>query len=107
MPRLNYTYEDKYILNITGRRDGSSRFGPGKQFGNFYAAGAAWIFSQENFIQSAVPALSFGKLRGSYGLTGNDQIGNYQYLNTYTPTTYPYLGSTGLRITRLLNPDFS
>lgn len=105
--RLNYNLYKKYIFNLTGRRDGSSRFGPGKQFGNFGAVGTAWIFSNEEFMIKALPFLSFGKIRLSYGSTGSDAIGNYQYLNTYTPLTYPYNGGTGLAITRLDNPDYS
>ena len=81
--RINYSWKNKYILNLTGRRDGSSRFGPNRRFGNFGAIGAAWIFSDENFFQDKLPFLNFGKLRGSYGLTGNDNIGDYQFLNTY------------------------
>jgi hypothetical protein len=105
--RANYTWREKYIVNLTGRRDGSSRFGPGKQFGNFGAIGLAWIFSNESFVKSGVPFLSFGKLRSSYGSTGSDAIGNYQYLNSYLSTTYPYNGSSGLVISRLANPDYS
>jgi TonB-dependent starch-binding outer membrane protein SusC len=105
--RANYIWKEKYIVNLTGRRDGSSRFGPGKQFGNFGAIGIAWIFSNENFIKSGLPFLSFGKLRSSYGRTGSDAIGNYQYLNSYLSTTYPYNGSSGLVISRLANPDYS
>ena len=104
--RINYNLKEKYIVNLTARRDGSSRFGPGFQFANFGAFGAAWIFSNEKFM-SAVPILSFGKLRMSYGSTGSDAIGNYQYLETYSPTTYPYAGATGLSINRLANPDYS
>jgi TonB-dependent starch-binding outer membrane protein SusC len=103
--RINYTLKDKYILNLTGRRDGSSRFGPGKRFGNFGAAGVAWVFTNENFLKSS-NFINFGKLRASYGITGSDQIGNYQYLNSYS-TTLPYNGSNGLALTRLNNPDFS
>ena len=80
--RINYNLEDKYIVNLTGRRDGSSRFGPGKQFGNFGAIGAAWLFSKESWFKD-ISWLSFGKLRTSYGITGNDQIGDYQFYNTY------------------------
>ncbi len=105
--RVNYTWKERYIMNLTGRRDGSSRFGPGKQFGNFGAIGLAWIFSNENFIKSSVPFLSFGKLRTSYGSTGSDAIGNYQYLNSYSSTTYPYNGTSGLVVSRLANPDYS
>lgn len=105
--RVNYNWGDKYILNITGRRDGSSRFGPGKRFGNFGAMGAAWIFSEESFVRDKLPFLSFGKLRTSLGITGSDAIGDYQYLNTYSSTTYPYNGSSGLILTRLANPEYS
>lgn len=104
--RVNYNWKQKYLLNLTGRRDGSSRFGPGKQYANFGAIGAGWIFSNESFL-TASNILSFGKLRTSYGTTGNDAIGNYQYLETFAPTNYPYQGSPGLVINRLANPDYS
>ncbi|WP_299672827.1 SusC/RagA family TonB-linked outer membrane protein [uncultured Polaribacter sp.] len=103
--RINYTYDDKYIINLTGRRDGSSRFGPNNRFGNFGAIGAAWVFSNEQFLKSS-RILSFGKLRGSYGTTGNDQIGNYRFLDTYSNTTVGYNNSVGLEPTRIANPNF-
>lgn len=102
--RINYNYKSKYLVNLTGRRDGSSRFGPGKQFANFGAVGVAWIFSNENFVSQSIPFLSFGKLRGSYGTTGNDQIGDYRYLDSYSSTLYPYQNILGLHPTRLFNP---
>jgi TonB-linked SusC/RagA family outer membrane protein len=105
--RINYNWDEKYLINVTGRRDGSSRFGPSKKFGNFGAIGAAWIFSKETFIQNALPFLSFGKLRASYGTTGNDQIQDYQYLSTYTPASPTYQGITGLSPTQLSNPYFA
>jgi TonB-dependent starch-binding outer membrane protein SusC len=105
--RLSYNWEDKYLANATARRDGSSRFGPDKHFGNFGAIGAGWIFSHESFIQNSLPLLSFGKLRASYGTTGNDQIGDYQYLSTYTPNSFTYQGVTGLYPTGLTNPNFA
>jgi len=105
--RLNYDFDNRYILNITGRRDGSSRFGPGNQFSTFGAAGAAWLFSNESFIQNNIPFLSFGKLRTSYGTTGSDQIGDYQFLNTYTNSSFQYAGAIGLQPARLYNPNFS
>jgi len=104
--RVNYNWDGKYLVNITGRRDGSSRFGPNKRFANFGAIGAAWIFSNELFVKNFIPGLSFGKLRTSYGVTGSDQIGDYQYLDTYSPTTGNYQGGKGLIPNRLLNPDF-
>jgi TonB-linked SusC/RagA family outer membrane protein len=105
--RIGYNWQEKYLFNLTARRDGSSRFGPGKQFGNFGAIGAGWIFSKERWIENMLPGLSFGKLRASYGVTGNDQITDYQYLSTYTPNSQTYEGLTGLSPTRLANPYFA
>jgi TonB-linked SusC/RagA family outer membrane protein len=105
--RVNYNWRDKYLMNITARRDGSSRFGPGKQFGNFGAIGGAWIFSKEEFIQGLLPFLSFGKIRGSYGTTGNDQIGDYRFLDLYATTNYPYQGTQGLYPQSLFNPELA
>ncbi len=104
--RINYNLKKKYILNLTGRRDGSSRFGPENRFANFGAIGAAWLFSNESFLQRAIPAMSFGKLRASYGITGNDQIGDYQFLDTYSTTGVNYNGVITLQPTRLFNPGF-
>lgn len=105
--RINYQYQKKYILNITGRRDGSSRFGPNNRFANFAAVGAAWLFSEENLLKNS-SWLSFGKLRGSFGTSGSDNIGDYQYLNTYSISANAiYNGVTGLIPSRLYNPDFS
>ncbi|MGY5851124.1 SusC/RagA family TonB-linked outer membrane protein [Salegentibacter sp. F14] len=101
--RLAYNWRSKYFINLTGRRDGSSRFGPGKQFANFGAIGAAWIFTEEPLIENILPFLSFGKLRGSYGTTGSDQIGDYGYLEAYDVTP----GPGGLYPTQLFNPQYS
>ncbi|PRZ19567.1 SusC/RagA family TonB-linked outer membrane protein [Flavobacterium granuli] len=103
--RLNYNWDTRYMLNLTGRRDGSSRFGPGKQFATFGAVGAAWLFSNEAFLKDS-KVLSFGKLRASYGSTGNDQIGDYQFLDTYVSTGNNYQGIVGLQPARLFNPEF-
>ena len=104
--RINYNLKDRYIFNVTARRDGSSRFGPGKQFALFGAVGGAWIFSREEFIRNAIPFLSFGKFRASYGTTGSDQIGDYQFLDTYS-TSGMYQGKKGLIPARLNNPNFA
>lgn len=101
--RLGLNWNQKYYLNLTGRRDGSSRFGPGKQWANFGAIGAAWIFSNEKWVREHIRFLSFGKLRGSYGTTGSDQIGDYGYLDAYEATVAP----GGLYPTNLANPDYS
>jgi TonB-linked SusC/RagA family outer membrane protein len=86
--RVSYNLTDKYLLNLNFRRDGSSRFGPGNQFANFGSIGAAWHFSQESFIQESVPWISYGKLRGSFGSTGSDGIGDYAYLSLYSSSQY-------------------
>lgn len=104
--RLNFIWKEKYIANVTGRRDGSSRFGPDNRFANFGAVGMAWIFSNEPFIKNDDKIFSFGKLRTSYGLTGNDQIGDYQFLDTYEVTSNVYDGVTGIKPSRFFNPDF-
>src|SRR5690606_16146041 len=101
--RLGLNWDKRYFINLTGRRDGSSRFGPNKRFANFGAIGSAWIFSEEEFIKRLLPFLSFGKLRGSYGTTGSDQIPDYGYLDTYESTP----GPGGLYPTQLTNPDYS
>ena len=103
--RLNYDLKEKYILNVSMRRDGSSRFGPGKQFGNFGAVGGAWLFSKENIFRS-LDFLSYGKIRASYGITGNDLINDYQYLSTYGTSGNSYQGVVGLTSLRIANSNF-
>jgi hypothetical protein len=105
--RLSYNWQEKYLLNLTARRDGSSRFGSDRQFGSFGATGVGWIFSKERFIENNFSFLSFGKLRASYGTTGNDQIPDYQYLSTYSSISNTYQGYTGLFPTQLTNPYFA
>lgn len=102
--RLNYSYNSKYFLNLTARRDGSSRFGDDYKFGNFGALGAAWIFSKEDFAKN-ISWLSFGKLRMSYGLAGSDNIGDYAYLDTYLVGAV-YNNIPTLKPTALFNPKY-
>ena len=91
MARANYSYDDRYLLTVTFRRDGSSRFGPHHRWGNFPSASAAWRISQEpwfpgrndgNFVINDL------KLRAGYGVTGNDKIGSYAYIQTYNTGAY-------------------
>ena len=104
--RVNYNIKDKYIIDLTARRDGTSRFGPRNQFHNFASFALGWIFSSESFVKDKFQFLSFGKLRGSYGTVGNDQIGDYQYLNLYVPTSanVPYQNAIGLSPNSISNP---
>lgn len=104
--RLNYNWDDKYLVNFVARQDASSRFGTGNRVAGFAAVGAAWLFSSERLVKKHLDVLSFGKLRASYGTTGNDRIGDYQYLDSWTNTANAYQGQTGLRPTRLYNPHY-
>lgn len=104
--RINYSLADKYFLNLTGRRDGSSRFGPDNRFANFGAFGASWLFSEERVLKNNFPILSFGKLRASYGITGNDQISDYQYMQVFASTP-SYQDNPTISINRIANPDYA
>ena len=103
--RVGYRLKERYILNLTGRRDGSSRFGPGKRTAQFGAVGAAWIFSSEPFMQNG--PLSFGKLRVSYGTSGNDQIKDYGYLNLFASDYRLYLGGRTIAPSQLFDANYS
>lgn len=82
--RANFNWDNKYIINLNGRRDGSSRFGTASRFGNFYSIGAAWNVSDESWMKKLLPkAISLIKIRGSYGITGSDAVGDYMYLTQY------------------------
>lgn len=79
--RIQYDYDEKYFLSASYRRDASSRFHPDHRWGNFWSAGGAWLISKEDFFDvSWVDEL---KLKASYGSQGNDNIGNFRYVNTY------------------------
>jgi TonB-linked SusC/RagA family outer membrane protein len=105
--RATYNLSNTYVFNLTLRRDGSSRFGAGNRFGNFGSAGASWIFSNLDWLKAKFPTLSLGKIRASYGTTGNDQIPDYGYLSTYSsPGSIQYQGSAVIRPNRISNTDF-
>lgn len=79
--RANYNFADKYFLTLSGRIDGSSRFGKANRYGFFPAAGLGYVLSKENFMKN-FQAIDFLKLRAGYGQTGNTEIGSYQSLST-------------------------
>ena len=79
--RAQYDFAEKYFLSGSYRRDASSRFHPDNRWGNFWSAGAAWIISKEDFFD--VDWVDMLKIKASYGSQGNDNIGNYLYVNTY------------------------
>jgi TonB-dependent starch-binding outer membrane protein SusC len=104
--RISYNYRETYLLNLTARRDGSSRFGSENLFNNFYSIGSAYVFSNENFIKNGSNLLSFGKLRASYGTTGSDRIGDYKFLDLYSyyNVDINYQQIVGLTTYELPNP---
>lgn len=101
--RVNYKFDNKYLLSVSGRADASSRFGTNNRYGFFPAASAGWILSEEEFIKD-IRQISYLKLRGSYGLTGNAEIANNASLGLYS-AAYGYVGVPGQRATQLANPD--
>lgn len=103
--RIKYDYAERYLLQLQARRDASSKFGPGRNAGNFWSAAAAWNFSKEAFLKDN-PVISYGKLRASYGTNGNDQIQDYQYLSTYRASSSVYQGVTSLSPSRIANSLF-
>lgn len=100
--RANYKFRDKYLLALSGRYDGSSRFGANNRWGFFPAASVGWILSEESFISSS-KLINFLKLKASYGLTGNAEIGNFASRGLYTANAYGAI--PGQSPTQLANPD--
>ena len=104
--RVNYDYDDKYLFAVSGRRDGSSRFGSNNRWGNFYSVALGWNIAKEDFMKDSV--FSTLKLRASSGTTGNDRIGNYQYSATLISNYYyPIDGAAaaGVSTGGAANPD--
>ncbi|MDT8392700.1 MAG: TonB-dependent receptor [Bacteroidales bacterium] len=79
--RVTYDFKSRYAITGIIRRDGSSKFGPNNRFGVFPSVGVSWLLTEENFIPQLGP-VSFIKLRASYGINGNENIGDYQYIST-------------------------
>jgi TonB-linked SusC/RagA family outer membrane protein len=104
--RLNYNYKDKYLLSLAMRRDGSSRFGKDNRWGNFPSVSAGWILSDEKFL-SSMPKISYLKVRASYGLTGNNNIGNYSHFAAVNTDNYAFNGvlASGKTTTSLSNTE--
>ena len=102
---IKYIWDKKYIIDLNGRRDGSTRFGPDNRWGNFGSVAGAWLFSEENWMKEHASFLSFGKLRGSIGVVGGDAIGNFGWLSTYSYNTGTYDGKSGLYPVTLSNPN--
>lgn len=104
--RINYSFQDKYLLSLTGRSDGSSRFGANNKWAFFPSVAVGWKLSEEEFLQS-VDQISSLKVRASYGLTGNQNIANYQSLARLSVYNYPFNDqlNSGLGPNNIPNPD--
>ena len=103
---FNYDFNNKYLLGATVRRDGSSRFGDENKYGIFPSFTLGWRVSNEQFIQEKLPFISNLLLRFSYGETGNERIGNYEFTSTYLPG-FSYNGISGVAPARLGNSAIS
>jgi len=77
--RINYNYKGRYLLEALTRRDGSTKFGPNKKYGNFTSGSAGWVISAEDFWNSNNKTVNFLKIRGGYGVVGNDNISDFGY----------------------------
>lgn len=99
--RFNYNFADKYLVTLTGRIDGSSRFGQNNRNGFFPAVSVGWRIAQEEFFKAN--AVSELKLRASYGLTGNDDIPAFLFAELYGTTAYG--GQPGIYPSNIPNPD--
>ena len=101
--RANYKFNDKYLVALSGRADGSSRFGVNNRYGFFPAASVGWILTKEHFLENT-KWLSFLKVKASYGLTGNQNIPDFASLSLFTGKG-GYGGVAGQKPAQLGNPD--
>jgi len=108
--RFNYDYKHKYFLDFVFREDASSKFAPGKRDGFFPSVNAGWLLTDESFMQQFKSTLNSLKLKASYGVLGNQNVGNYQYQTTYFNYASAYgfnnvpVGGAG---TNQSNPDLT
>lgn len=102
--RVNYDYRSRYLLSVTGRYDGSSRFGENKKYGFFPSVSTGWLLSHEDFLMDN-KTVSYLKLRASWGITGNAEIGDFNYSGLYGVSSYS--GTPGLYPSTLSNPDLT
>ena len=108
LARANYDYMGKYLLSVSFRRDGCSRFGANAKFANFPSVSVGWIASDEDFMQR-FDKLSYLKVRGSYGVVGNYNIGDYNHLATVGTSNYVFNGSitAGRALSRIGNSELT
>ncbi|MGC3947558.1 MAG: TonB-dependent receptor [Chryseolinea sp.] len=107
--RINYNYRDRYLLTVTARRDGSTKFGPNNKWATFPSAAFGWRVVNERFFDAAGLSRIFDdlKIRASYGITGNSQIPAYQSTSDLSPRNYVFNGVlvSGYAATRMPNAD--
>lgn len=105
--RVNYTFANKYLLELNARRDGSSRFSPSRQFAFFPSGSLGWRISEEEFFSSLKNVFNELKLRGSYGQTGNQAIAPYLFFPQLTATSYTFGGNVvaGYRQSTRIDPN--
>ncbi len=89
--RINYAYKNRYLLQVSGRQDGSSRFPSSDRWAFFPAMSAGWVVTEEGFMDPLKPVLSFMKIRGSYGMVGNQNVGTNAFISTMSPTSSGWL----------------
>ncbi len=108
--RVNYNYNEKYLLELNLRRDGSSKFGPNKRYGNFPSVSVGWNLGRESFLAN-LNWITNAKLRSSWGISGNDRIGNYIYQQSYNTGLDYVLGNDvvvgAVALTSLANPSIT
>lgn len=103
MGRVNYNFADRYLLTVTLRRDGSSRFGANNKWGTFPSASAAWRVSEEKFFN--VPQISNLKVRAGYGITGNQNIGNYAFASSLNIVQYNFNNNPSNAVVPVVMPN--
>lgn len=108
--RINYAYKNKYLLETTLRADASAKFAPGHRWGFFPSVSLGWRLTEESFMQNTKSVIDDLKVRASYGRSGNDGVGNFQYLSGYQLNGYYLIGDgtmSGISTTGLANPDLT
>ncbi len=103
--RLSYSFKNKYLTELSFRRDGSSRFGKENQYGNFWSAGAAWVVSEEDFLKNN-NTVNYLKFKINTGVAGNDRLADFGWRENTSGNLYPnYNGNGGLIFRRYGNPE--
>ena len=103
--RVNYDFDSKYLLSITARRDGSSRFGENKRWGLFPAVSVGYNISEEEFFSGLKGTINYLKIRASYGESGNAEIGNYAYASNYGQANYN--NNSGITLSNIGDDELS